>query len=261
VIVDNRPGASGIIAAELVMKAPADGYTLFIADTGHLAINPGLNAKLPYDPVKDFTPLAQLIYSPFFVFAHASLGAQSIKELITVAKAKPGINYGTSGNGTPHHLCMSLIAKAAGLDLVHVPYKGTTTAMPDLIAGRVNMIFAGGDTFLPQARAGKAYVRAAASAQRSSLMPAVPTLLESGVPDVQVGATVGLLAPAGLARAVVDRLSAEAIQAVKSPDNVAKLQALGQEMVPAGSAQYGELIRDELQRYARLVKISGAKLD
>ncbi len=260
-IVDNKPGANGIIAAEQVAKSKPDGYTLFLADTGQMAINPALQSKLPYDPIRDFSAIAQLVYSPFFIFAQTTLGVATVQELVQLARKRPGLIYGSVGNGSPHHLCMALLGKNAGVELVHVPYKLLAQAVPALMSGEISLLCTSPLSGLPVVKAGKARLLAAASSKRSGIMPDVPTVLEAGIPDVEAGPTIGLLAPAGTPRGVIQRLSEEALLVINGPDAKEKLHSLGQDVTPAGPAEYGALIQQELAKYSRLVKISGAVVD
>lgn len=261
VIVDNRPGASGIIAAEHVKGSPPDGSALWLADSGHLAISPVLRERLPYHPVRDFTPVAHLVYSPFFIYANTALQVQSAKDLVALVKARPGTNYGSSGNGSPHHLCMALFANSAGVQMTHIPYKGVAQSIPALSAGDFNVICSSPLAVDALVKSGKTRVLAVASARRSPVMPDVPTLAESGMPNVEVGASIGLLLPAGASGDVVQRLARASIAAVAQPDVSARLTTLGQEIITEGPEQYAERIRTELQRYERSVRISGAKVD
>ena len=208
VVVDNRPGAGGIIAAEIVAKSPADGYTLFIADTGHVAINPSLYPKLPYDPLRDFTPVTLAVSTPLFLAANAALQIESVKQFIDYAKAKPGVLYGSSGNGSSHHLGMELFRLLTGVSMTHVPYKGVAQSVPAVITGDVAVIFAALPSLAPHVKTGKIRLIAVGTAKRTPIMPDVPTVAESGAPGFEIDADIGFLAPTGTPREVVAKLNA-----------------------------------------------------
>ena len=261
IIVDNRPGAAGVIAAEIVMRAPPDGYTLLIADSGVYSINPNVNPKLPFDPLADFTPVILAATSPIVLVVNASSPVQSVRDLIALAKSKPGMPYGSSGTGTAHHLAMELIKSLSGIDLTHVPYKGAGQLVPAILAGDVAVGFAGLNLSLPQAKAGKLRILAVASGARSALLPDLPTVAEAGVPGFEINISLGLLAPAGTPRDIVARLNAEFGKALSSPDTRQRLFGLGVD--PAGSTpeQFSEAIRNEIQQYGKIVKSTSARVN
>ncbi len=260
VIVENRPGAGGVVAAETVMKSPADGWTVFIADTGHYAISPALIPKLPFDPLRDFVPVSHIASTPLVFAANIALPASNIAELVALAKTKP-VNYGSSGNGSPHHLGMEMLKLITKIDMLHIPYKGVAQSVPALLAGDVSVILVGVPAIQPHVRAGKAKLLAVSSGARSSLVPDLPTAAESGAPDFDLTVTIGMLAPAGTPRDAVMRLHDEAAKVLKEPEIVRKLAGLGIVAVGDSPEQLASIIRVEQDKFAKLVKASGAKVD
>jgi len=261
-IVENRPGANGIVAAEVVMKSPPDGYTLFIADSGHFAINPNLRQKLPYDPLRDFTPVIEAVDTHLCLTVGADFPGKSLADFVALSKSRPdGLMYGSPGNGSPHHLAMELLRVMSGAKLTHVPYKGSAQAVPGLLAGDVAALFAGTSSTLALVKAGRLRLLAVASEKRASFLPGVPTVAESGYPEYEVHNTIGLLAPAGTPADVVRGLNLGLVQVLKLPETIARLTDMGMDVVAGTPEQFGQSIRRQLEQYARLVKISGAKAD
>jgi tripartite-type tricarboxylate transporter receptor subunit TctC len=261
VVVDNRPGAGGLIAAELAMKAPSDGYTLFIADTGHVAINPALYKKLPYDPQKDFTPVTLAVSTPLFMAVNPRLPVETVKQFIDYAKTNPGVPYGSSGNGSSHHLGMELLRSLTGVRLSHVPYKGVAQSVPAVIAGDVSIIIAALPSLAPHVKSGKVRLIAVGTPKRTPTQPNVPTVAESGVPGYEIDADIGFLAPAGTAREVVARLHSEIVKVLHTPAITQRLAGLGIDAVGSSPEEYAEAIRAKTQKYAKLVRESGAQVD
>jgi tripartite-type tricarboxylate transporter receptor subunit TctC len=262
VVVDNRPGAGGIIAAEFVKQSPPDGSTLFVADSAHYGINPSLRSKLPYDPQKDFVPVIELSSSMLYVTVGAQLPVNSLQELVALAKSRPeGLAYGSSGSGSPHHLAMELLKLESGANFVHVPFKGVAQSVPAVLSGDVPIVVAGPASLLPHARAGKLRMIAAVNPKRWSRMPEVPTIAETGVSRFGLDITIGLLAPAGTPQEAVRRLNDAAGRALRIPEVTGKLADLGLEVIAGTPEQFSESIRRQLESYGRLVRISGAKAD
>ncbi len=260
-IVDNRPGAGTTIAAGIVAKAPADGYTLLMTDVS-FAITPSLYAQLPYDAMKDFAPVSLLNLVTDVLVVHPSLPANSINELIAYAKANPGkVLYASAGNGTLNHLAPEMIKSMAGIDLVHVPYKGAVAALTDVISGREQMYIGALVSTLPHIKAGRLRALAITGKQRSAVLPDLPTAAESGLPGYDVSAWYGLLAPAGTPRAIIDRLNREVRKALQAPDILQRLAADGSEPVGSSPEEFRAFIRDEIAKWGKAVKAAGAKVD
>jgi tripartite-type tricarboxylate transporter receptor subunit TctC len=261
VVIDNRPGGGGLIAANIVAGSAPDGYTLLVADSSVYSITPNLNKKANFDPLKVLAPISLAATSPIYLVANADLKVSNVKELLAYAKQHPGMPYGSSGNGTAHHLSMELFKSLAGVDMMHIPYKGASQTVPALLAGDVGVAFTGLNVAASHAKAGKLKILAIAEGQRSALSPEVPTIAESGVPGFDVSITLGAFAPANTPRAIIDRINAELAKALKSPDVQQRLHTLGVEGVGSTPERFAEVIRKELVSYQKLVKDTGAQLD
>ncbi len=262
VMIDNRPGAGGSIAAEVTAKAAPDGYTLFMGTAGTHGINPALYARLPYDPIRDFAPVALVAYVPNVLVVHPSVPTTSLKGLIALANAKPReLSFASVGNGSGPHLAMELLKSMAGIDMVHVPYKGSAPALTDLLSGRVALMFDAMASALPHVKAGRLRALAVTGAKRSAAAPDVPTVAEAGLPGYEINPWFGVFAPAGTPTEVVAKLSDEITKILNMPDVRERL--IGQGLEPAGGTpeQFAAHVGSEMKKWARLVKRSGARID
>jgi tripartite-type tricarboxylate transporter receptor subunit TctC len=261
-ISDNRGGGSTIIAAEIVARAPADGYTLMLATNATLAVVPSFRAKLPYDPVKDFEPISLVSNSPYLLVVHPGVPARSVKELIALTKSKPGqINYASPGYSTSNHLAFELFKTMSGADLTHVPYKGTGPALADLLGGHVTVMFASTASARPLVLAGKLRALGISTAKRSPAMPEVAPIAELGVPGYYMASWAGLVAPRGTASAIIARLNSEIAAVIQQGDLRDKLAAQG--FVPQTSTpqEFAAHIRSELVRTRKLVQAAGLTME
>lgn len=262
VVVENRAGAAGTVGADAAAKSPADGYTLFFGTTGTLASAPSLQPNLPYDPSKSFAPISQLTDSPFVVIVNATVPVKSLKELIDLARSKPGkLTYGTPGTGHVLHITGEMFKIATGVDLFHVPYKGAGPAMTDLVAGRIDIVFDTIAIHLPHIRSGRLRALAVASSRRIAQVPEVPTAAEAGLAGFELGAWFGLLAPRGTPNEIVRRLNAEVLKALAIPEVVEVFTKQG--LQPAGSSpeQFATLIVEDIAKWTRAVRAAGIKIE
>lgn len=261
VIVDNRPGAGTNIANEYVARSPADGYTLLI-NTAAVAINMSLYKKVPFDTLRDFVPISVFSQSPNILVVHASVPAKNVKELLALARAKPGaLNYSSAGSGTTQHLTAELFKLRTKTDIVHVPYKGSAPSMAALIGGEVSLSFANIPAIFSHVKSGRLRPIANAGPKRSDLMPDVPTMKESGVDGVEVVVWYGVLAPANTPLEAVNTLAAAIRKAAQSPDIKKRLVDQGAEPVGNTPEEFSKLLHEEVTRWAEVVKVSGAKVD
>lgn len=255
VVVDNRPGAAGAIGAEAVARAGADGHTLLLGSNGPLAINPALQTKLPYDPIRDFAPVALVTIMPFVLVTHPSLPVKNVRELVALAKARPNeLNYGSPGNGSTTHLANELLKAMTGIKVTHIPYKGVAPAATDLVSGQVQMMAGDLSTLLPHVNSGRMRALAVTAARRSSLLPGVPTVAESGVPGYDASGWFGVLVPAGTPQPVVERLHAAIQRGIDSAEARERLGALGGEVATGTPEQFGAHIRSEGAKWGKVIR-------
>lgn len=260
-VVENRAGAGGSIGMELAAKSPADGSTLAIVISAN-AVNVSLYPRLGFDLVKDFAPIGPIAALPLILVVHPSVPANSVRELIALAKAQPGkLNYASGGNGTVGHLAAELFKTLAGIQVVHVPYKGATPAVTDLIGGQVQMFFDGMPSALPHVKAGKLRVLAVSTAKRSATIPDVPTVAESGLPGFEVVGWLGLTAPAGMDPSLVARLNGELNKAIAHPDVRARFASLGLEPMSSSASEYSAFIQTDIAKWAKVVRDAGVRVD
>jgi tripartite-type tricarboxylate transporter receptor subunit TctC len=262
IIIDNRPGAAGIIASEITAKATPDGYSIQMSSSGPLAVNPGLYPKLPYDVARDFAPVTLAAIVPLYLVANPAFPAKTLKELVAHARANPGkINFASGGSGVTNHLVMESFRSIAGLQMTHVPYKGGPPAIADLIAGNVPIMFETGPGVLPHVRAGKLNALAIGSLKRSAASPDVPTVAEQGFPGFEGVAWIGMVAPRAVPKDILARLHAETVKAIMAPAARDVITSLGAEPTTMSQEEFGAYIRSETERWAKVVRESGAKVD
>ena len=262
VIIDNRPGAGGNIGANVVAKAPPDGYTLLMGTAGTHGINASVYSKMPYDTLKDFIPITLVASVPNLLTVNPSIPVKSVKELIALAKAKPGqLTFGSSGNGTAVHLAGELLKTQAGIDLVHVPYKGSAQATSDLLSGHISMIFSAAPGAMPYVKAGRLRVLAVTSVRRMPALPDIPTMIEAGVPDYEAESWFGVFAPAGTPNGVIAKLNAAIVEILQTPEMKQRLSDQGAEPVGNTSAQFAVYVKEEMAKWAKVVNASGARVD
>lgn len=261
-VVDNRPGANGIIGMELAAKSPPDGYVIVMGNSAPMVLNPGLYPKLPYDPVRDFAPVIQGTTYSYLLIMHPSLPARTIDEFVALARARPGqLQYGSSGLGGANHLAGEMLKRAANIDIVHVPFKGSAPALADTVAGHVPMMFDPIVTTMPQLKAGKVRALAFTGARRATQLPDTPALAEK-FPGFEVTSWQSLLAPAGTPRPVIDRLYQESAKVLKLPDVVERLATQGgNELVATPPDAFAATIRKELAQYAKIIKEANIRIE
>jgi tripartite-type tricarboxylate transporter receptor subunit TctC len=260
-VVDNRPGASGAIGAEAVAKSLPDGYTIMVHSTTHLG-NQHLYKKLPYDVIRDFAPVGTLAAQPGALAIHPSLPVKSVKEFIALAKARPGqINYSSSGNGSSPHLSMALLTSMTGIDLTHVPYKGGAPQVTALLGGESQASLATISTVIVHVKSGRLRALGVSSVRRSAMLPAVPTIAEAGVPGYEMSPWIGVYAPANTPKAIIEKLNAEANKALRHPDVANSLTNQVLDPQPSTPEEFAQRIRVDFEKYGKLIKATGMKVD
>jgi tripartite-type tricarboxylate transporter receptor subunit TctC len=261
IVVDNRAGANGILGTENVARAPADGYTLLFVSSPH-SVNPSLYAKLPYDTLRDFAPVSLAATSPYVLVLHPSMPVRNVKELIALAKARPGqIDYASGGSGSSAHLAAELFNQMAGIKLREIPYKGAGPGLTAVLAGEVSLVFGNALTVKPHIQSGRLRSLGIASAKRAASMPDMPTIAESGVPGYSADAVLGLLAPARTPRPVIDVLNAEVHKAMRLPEMMEAMKNVGVEIALSTPEEFGRIIESEMQRWGKVVRTLNLKAD
>jgi len=262
VVIDNRGGAGGNIGAEAVAKSPADGYTMLMGATSTHAINPHLYRKLGFDPLKDFAPVTLVANTPSLLAVHPALPVKTVRDLIELARSRPGqLTYGSAGNGSSNHLAGVLLCMMAGIDMTHIPYKGSGPALVDVMAGQVPLMFNNTASVMPFVKAGKLRAVALTSLERSPLVPGVPTVAESGLPGFEVRSWHGVFVPAGTPAEIVQLLSTRIAAGIAAPDVKERLNAQGVELVGNKPEEFAAFIRAEHAKWGKVVKASGARVD
>ncbi|HEV7822538.1 MAG TPA: tripartite tricarboxylate transporter substrate binding protein [Burkholderiales bacterium] len=258
VVIDNRPGAGGVVGADLAAKSAPDGYTLLLCSTGAMAINPALLPKMPYDALRDLSPITLVVTIPYLLLVNPAFSAQSVKDVLTLGRAKPGqLNYGSAGTGTTSHLAMELFRSMAGIQVTHVPYKGSALAATDLVGGQLQLLFDAPPSSLPFVRSGKLRAIGISTLKRTPLLPEMPTISEAGVPGYEVLTWSGICAPSGTPNPVIARLNQAIVQGVTTPETRERFAALGADVVANSADQYGRFIRAELAKWARVIREAG----
>lgn len=262
VIVENKAGAGGALGTDFVAKAPPDGYTILIGSNGPLAVSPAFSNRLPYDPVRDLQPVALLTKQPFVLLTSASVPANDLREFIQLAKKQPGkLNYGTPGNGSAPHLAVEMLKMKTGMFITHIPYRGGPQALSDLLAGQIQLATADPNTAMPLLKQGRLRALAVTTANRSPLLPDVPTVAEIGISGYEVAGWFGALVPAGTPEAIVKRLNAEIAKVMASPEAKESLAGLGGDLLATTPAQFVTHIASETQRWRELIKTMNLKAD
>ena len=262
IVIDARPGAGGVLGTDIAAHSPADGYTLFMGNNSTHGSNPALYSKLPYDAIRDFVPIIYVAATPYVLSVHPSMPVKTLKELIAFAKSKPGeINYASAGNGSTHHFSGELLKALAGINIVHVPYKGSTPALGALVAGEVSMMFSNVADTKPLFQGGRIRSIAVTSQKRANALPDVPTIAEAGLKDFDVTSWFGLLAPAGTPAAIITRVNAEAVKVLLRADVKAALNAQGLEVISSTPEQFGNHIKTEIARMTKIAQSAGIKAD
>jgi tripartite-type tricarboxylate transporter receptor subunit TctC len=261
-VVENRPGAGTMIGTEAAAKSPPDGYTILLSSIATHALSPNLYARVPYDPIKDFAPITLLGVAPTVMVVNKDLAAASLAEFISLAKSKPGnFTYASGGNGTPPHINGEVFKALAGVDLLHVPYKGGGPALADLVAGRVHVMLDTAASAMPHVRGARLRALAISAPQRSAEYPELPTFAEAGLPQYETNAWYSMHAPAGTPPDVVRRLNAELVAILKDPDILARFKQLSTEPVGNSPDEFAAFVRAELEKYARIIKAANIRLD
>lgn len=262
VVVENRGGAGGTVGLDVAAKAAGDGYTLAMAGTSNMAVAPSLYRKLPYDSLKDFTPVINVAHVPYALAVNPTVPARTLKEVIALAARKPGnLSYGSSGTGSVSSLAAELLKSMTKTDIVHVPYKGTAPALTDVVAGQIDMMFADLAVIQPHARAGKLRVIAVTGAKRLASAPRLPTVAESGLPGYDVSPWFGVVGPAGVPREIVARLNGIIAAGLKAPDAVQRFGTLGYEVIGGSADDFAATIRADVAKYARVIRAAGIRAD
>ena len=261
VLVENRPGATGNIATDFVAKSAPDGYTILFTANTHV-INGALYSKLPYDPIRDFTPISQVAYYSLVLVAHPSVPANTLKEVIALAKANPGkLTFNSAGSGTPTHLTAELFRIAAGIDILHVPYKGGAASTTDLLAGHVQLAFSNPVSALPHVKSGRLRALVTTGVKRSPIFPDIPTVAESGYPGLEAGTWHAFLGPAGLPRDIVSKLATDIFTVLQMADVRARLTATGLEPIGTTPEQLATIMRSDLEKWTRVIHAANIKPD